>query len=58
MSTQMRDDGDGHAEGNGVGGEWRGALADALEYRHLAEGRKVVDARIGARVGREHQSAQ
>jgi uncharacterized membrane protein len=31
MSTQMRGDGGGHGEGNGVVGEWRGALADALE---------------------------
>jgi uncharacterized membrane protein len=30
MSTQTRDDGDGRAQENG-GGEWRGALADALE---------------------------
>jgi uncharacterized membrane protein len=33
MSTQMRDGGDGHAQGNGDGGagEWQGALTDALE---------------------------
>jgi len=33
MSTQMRTDGDGnaHENGNGGGGEWRGALADALD---------------------------
>ncbi len=30
MSTQMRGGGGGHAEGNG-GGEWRGAIAAALE---------------------------
>jgi uncharacterized membrane protein len=31
MSTQIREDGDGHAQGNGGVGEWQGALADALE---------------------------
>ena len=33
MSTQTRTDGDGssNGNGNGVSGEWRGALADALE---------------------------
>jgi uncharacterized membrane protein len=30
MSTQIRDEENGHAQGNG-GGEWQGALADALE---------------------------
>jgi uncharacterized membrane protein len=31
MSTQTHPDGNGHAPSNGGGGEWRGALADALE---------------------------